>query len=439
MKSSQKKKVKDDSHLKKSNSIISGSLGKLTLSKRWVKRNYVLEEDKIVYWSKGRTKCNEIQMCNVMSVQYIGTFGKEKYVFKIQMLGRELYVKGSSEDQSLLWVRRIDECIDELRSTAKKRFLMSDTRGTKSKSKARFMLRKEGERIRKSAKNRTKQLCHVDLADFEKIRVIGIGSVGTVYLCRLIGTDEYYAMKVLKKSNIKKKSRAMNERKVLAKIRHPFLMSLYYAFQTESSLYLIMDFINGGELFHHLEMVDRFEEDRTKFYAAEIVLALEYLHEKGVLYRDLKPENVLIDAKGHIVLTDFGLAKEMREDESTDSFCGTLEYLSPEIIIGDSYTSKVDWWAFGMIVYEMATGYPAFESDSQSGVFNLILEGNIKYPDYLSPELVDLIKRLTEIDPELRLSDPTHIKNHPFFSDINWTLLLNRRVRPPYIPDLRGS
>jgi len=171
-------------------------------------------------------------------------------------------------------------------------------------------------------------------------------------------------MKTLKKDLILRQGQKMNteaEREILEKVDNPFIIKLHYAFQSPEKLYFVMDFVNGGEMFYLLRSSDRFTEIRVKFYAAEILLALECLHNMNIVYRDLKPENLLLDAEGHIRLTDFGLSKILKKRETCFSFCGTPEYLAPEIITGEGYNQDIDFWAFGLIIYEMLSGINPFK------------------------------------------------------------------------------
>eukprot|EP01129_Flabellula_baltica_P006643 TRINITY_DN2503_c0_g1_i1.p1 TRINITY_DN2503_c0_g1~~TRINITY_DN2503_c0_g1_i1.p1 ORF type:complete len:496 (+),score=97.24 TRINITY_DN2503_c0_g1_i1:24-1511(+) len=443
---SKNKKGYDDINIHKSDCILSGPLGKLTSSKKWVKRFYVLEPHRLTYHSKqSKANVEEIPMGNILSVRLVGKMGKVRFVFEIETFNKTIRLKGISEEEAVTWVKEIGDCINNSRQRAKKRFLVSDS--SKLQSNVRptsFTLEKKSKLVQSNRYGKRRSALggtSASLSDFQKLSLIGQGSYGKVYLCQLKPTGQYFAMKILNKDHVRYKEQiehTMTERHVLAKVKHPFLMNMHYAFQTENNLYLILDFVNGGELFHHLELADRFDDDRTRFYAAEIILAIEYLHRKGVLYRDLKPENVLLNANGHVVLTDFGLSKELAEDESTMSFCGTPEYLSPEIIRGESYTSKVDWWTLGMLIYEMIVGVPAYEADSEVELYNSILYQDIYIPSDVSKEAADLIRALTHKDKDKRLTDSWEIKNHPFFHSIDWDRLLRCEIEPPYVPDVKG-
>ena len=197
------------------------------------------------------------------------------------------------------------------------------------------------------------------------IKVVGRGSFGKVYMCRKKDTGKIYAMKTLKKDFIIRKNQVSNtkiERDIMTAVSHPFIVKLHFAFQTEETVYFVTDFLNGGELFFHLCNEIRFSESRAKFYAAQMILALKALHENGIIYRDLKPENVILDSEGYLKLTDFGLSKvDLPTDELTNTFCGTPEYLAPEIITHKGHSFKVDWWSLGILLYEMISGINPFK------------------------------------------------------------------------------
>jgi serum/glucocorticoid-regulated kinase 2 len=228
-----------------------------------------------------------------------------------------------------------------------------------------------------------------------------------------------------------------NRCRVLESIDHPFIVSLEYAFQTEKKLYLALEYAYGGDIFQHLAAVEYFPEYRAQFYAAEILLALEFLHSKNIIYRDLKPENVLIDAKGHIKLTDFGLAKELEISEArrTKTFCGTNEYLAPEVILGELYGESVDWWALGIVIYEMLTGWPPWTDDNRETLFKRILTEPLPINERLSATAIDLLKKMLVKRIKDRIK-PANIKKHPFFASINFEKLLAKNVEPPFVPTL---
>ncbi|KAJ7307511.1 hypothetical protein JRQ81_009535 [Phrynocephalus forsythii] len=298
----------------------------------------------------------------------------------------------------------------------------------------------------------------VGMENFELLKVLGTGAYGKVFLVRkLSGHDKnkLYAMKVLRKAAIVAKAKTTEhtrtERTVLEHVRQsPFLVTLHYAFQTDSKLHLILDYVSGGELFTHLYQRDHFTEEEVRFYSGEIILALEHLHKLGIIYRDVKLENILLDSEGHVVLTDFGLSKEFvtEDTERTFSFCGTIEYMAPEIVRSKSGHGKsVDWWSLGILMFELLTGASPFtlegEKNSQAEVSRRILKCNPPFPSVIGPVARDLLQKLLCKDPRKRLgSGPTgaqEIKDHPFFTGLDWTELAARRVKPPFKPLIRSE
>lgn len=229
----------------------------------------------------------------------------------------------------------------------------------------------------------------ISLEAFHIIKVVGKGSFGKVFLVRHKATRQLYAMKVLKKDHIIKKNQVEHtktERSVLSYIHHPYIVGLNMAFQTSDRLFFILDYCSGGELFFHLGKVGRFPEDRAKLYAAEITLALEYIHKKGIIYRDLKPENVLLDNDGNVRLTDFGLSKEGVSDHSSgaNSFCGTPEYIAPEVLLRQGHGRAVDWWSLGALLFEMICGLPPFYSKNRETMFQKIMTAELTFPSFMS-------------------------------------------------------
>lgn len=297
----------------------------------------------------------------------------------------------------------------------------------------------------------------VNIDDFYLLKLIGKGNFGKVMLAKHKNNNQVYAIKVISKSSVKRKSsknashphdidHIMAERNVLIRsVRHPFLIGLRWAFQTKDRLYFVTDYVNGGEMFFHLQRDRRFSELRARFYAAEIVSALEYLHVNvDVVYRDLKPENILLDSAGHIKLTDFGLAKEhfhRRNRGRTQTFCGTPEYLAPEILRKESYGFPVDWWCLGSVLYEMLVGLPPFYSKDVNVMYDKILNEKLRFPPYVSIRARSVISGLLHRSPYFRLgtgpnntSNPTVVKSHPFFEGLDWEKLYRREYQPPFVP-----
>ena len=221
-------------------------------------------------------------------------------------------------------------------------------------------------------------------------------------------------------------------------------MKLYHAFQTDEKLYLVLQFLPGGELFFHLKEETKFDVERAKFYAAQIVLAIEHLHKNDIIYRDLKPENVVLDADGYVVLTDFGLAKtNITNATPTYTFCGTPEYLAPEILKGQGHAKSVDWWSLGILLYEMMVGLPPFYSENINEMYELILKAPLKFPNFIPADAQSLLRGLLEREEFKRLgggpTDALEIKSHPFFSNIDWDQLYERKLEPPFRPQLKDG
>ncbi|KAH0785074.1 AGC family protein kinase [Histomonas meleagridis] len=232
---------------------------------------------------------------------------------------------------------------------------------------------------------------------------------------------------------------SLTEKNILFQLNHPFLVSAHYSFQTPQKIFIILDYIPGGELFSRLREEGRFSEERVRFYAAEILLGIGYLHKKGYVYRDLKPENILVDYNGHIKITDLGLAKgQMNSDSTTTTFCGTPEYIAPEMIQQIPYTRSVDWWSYGILLFEMISGLPPFYDENTKKMYHKILTEDIIFPPYFSDEAADLISKLLDRNPSTRLgsseNDAEDIKSHPFFNSINWDDVLNLKYTPEWIP-----
>ncbi|KXJ91744.1 serine/threonine-protein kinase psk1 [Microdochium bolleyi] len=286
----------------------------------------------------------------------------------------------------------------------------------------------------------------VQAGDFEPLRCLGKGTYGTVLLVKQRATGRLYAQKQFKKASVvvhkKLVEQTKTERQILESVnRHPFVVKLFYAFQDLEKLYLILEYGQGGELFTHLNTEKMFPEPVAAFYMAEMMLALAHLHDTlGVVYRDLKPENCLLDAQGHLLLTDFGLSKVAVEDDSScKSILGTVEYMAPEVILGQKYGKAVDWWSFGALGYDLMTGNPPFRGGNHAKIQHNIVKQKLVLPYFLSPDAKDLLTRLLRKEPTKRLGsnmpkDLQNMKKHRFFRKIDWKKLEAREVEPPIQP-----
>ncbi|XP_023134219.1 protein kinase C theta type [Amphiprion ocellaris] len=277
--------------------------------------------------------------------------------------------------------------------------------------------------------------------DFVLHKMLGKGSFGKVFLAELKKTGKFFAVKALKKDVVLMDDDVectMVERRVLSLAwENPFLTHLYCTFQTKENLFFVMEYLNGGDLMFHIQNCHKFDLHRATFYAAEIICGLQFLHSRGIIYRDLKLDNVLLDSDGHIKIADFGMCKEnMQDDSRTSTFCGTPDYIAPEILLGQKYNSSVDWWSFGVLLYEMLIGQSPFHGRDEEELFQSIRTDNPAYPQWLSKAAKDILVKLFVREPEERLGVKGNIRQHSFFSSTDWNALEQRQVAPPFRPTL---
>ncbi|KAL1124158.1 hypothetical protein AAG570_001928 [Ranatra chinensis] len=284
----------------------------------------------------------------------------------------------------------------------------------------------------------------LSIQDFDIQRTLGTGSFGRVVLALCTKNNSYYAMKILDKGSIikaKQLDHTLNEKRILQALNFPFVVYMEFSLKDNSYLYFTMPFIAGGEMFTHLRRMGKFDEGCSRFYSAQVVLALEYLHYLDLVYRDLKPENILIDKFGYLKITDFGFCKIVKG--RTWTLCGTPEYLAPEIIMSKGYSKSVDWWSFGVLLYEMCAGYPPFIATDPMKIYEKIIAGRYRFANFFSPELRDLIKNLLQVDITKRFGilkmGVDDIKDHKWFRGIQWLSLLNRKLDAPFIPKCKSS
>eukprot|EP01017_Pseudomicrothorax_dubius_P044953 TRINITY_DN7684_c0_g1_i1.p1 TRINITY_DN7684_c0_g1~~TRINITY_DN7684_c0_g1_i1.p1 ORF type:complete len:355 (-),score=99.46 TRINITY_DN7684_c0_g1_i1:114-1178(-) len=288
---------------------------------------------------------------------------------------------------------------------------------------------------------------NISIESFHLIKVIGKGTYGKVVLVKKKDDNKIYALKMVKKEVVEKRKQTpyiQTERNVLVGCDHPFIIKLAFAFQNERKLFFALEYCPGGELFYLLQRRKTFTEDQAKFYAAQIVLAIEHLHERNVIYRDLKPENVILDAQGYIRITDFGLAK-MNISDATGAFsiCGTPEYLAPEVLKKQGHGKPVDWWTLGCLIFEMLTGWPPFYTKEREELFRRIKYDELIFPKHLSASCRSLLEGLFQKNSERRLGSgrggAKEIMSHAWFSDINFSAILKKEVRAPFTPKLKDE
>ncbi|ESO95825.1 hypothetical protein LOTGIDRAFT_116541 [Lottia gigantea] len=284
--------------------------------------------------------------------------------------------------------------------------------------------------------------------DFNYLRVLGKGSFGKVLLAELKGSNQYFAIKALKKEIVLEDDDVectLIERRILALgCKHPFLTHLHSTFQSPTHLFFVMEYLNGGDLMFHIQLTGKFDYERAQFYGAEIVCGLQFLHRNGVIYRDLKLDNVLLDKSGHIKIADFGMCKEnIFEDKKASTFCGTPDYIAPEILSGHKYNASVDYWSFGVLLYEMLIGQSPFHGDDEDDLFKSILHDTPRYPHSLPKEAAILLSLLFERNPLIRMGMPGcgngPVRSQPFFRNIDWEKLENREITPPFLPKIKSA
>jgi len=383
------------------------------------------------------------EIIKIISIEYFKIFNKQINFCIMDDKDLSPYVTKKKEKHINPKFSRmkIDSCVD-----INQNYLECNSNSNLAKDNSNKDNEKEIMNYSNTVFSNHKTVKNVKLEDFKILRVIGRGSFGKVCLVQYIPTNEIYAMKGLKKDVLIEQEQIENtlfEKEILQKIDYTFLCGLIFCFQTIERIYFVMPFLKGGELFQHLRKSRIFPENRVKFYAAQIGLALNYLHNKDIIYRDLKPENILMDENGYLKLTDFGMAQKLNKDEKAIAFCGTPEYLAPEILTGKGYDKTADWWSYGILIYEMLYGLPPFYKEDVDEMYSLIQKGNVKFPKKIqtSEEVKDLILKLLEKDPKNRLGNNgfDEIRKHPFFNNLDFDEIENKKIPAPFIPQLNNN
>ncbi|XP_057304015.1 RAC-beta serine/threonine-protein kinase-like [Hydractinia symbiolongicarpus] len=397
--------------------------------KNWRPRYFVLRSDGsfLGFKDKPRAEINSVDPLNNFSVERCLIIKKSKpkpngfiiRCFQLTKFVNRTFAVDSSSDRED-WINAIEDVSNRMKKEEKARDgAISSTHDSYDSSK-------------------------MTLEDFEILKVLGKGTFAKVMLGKEKKTGNVFAIKLLRKDVILAKDEVehtLTENRVLQSTKHPFLTELKYSFQTPDRLVFVMECVNGGDLFFHLQREKVFSEAWSKFYGAEITLALKYLHEEKIVYRDVKLENLLIDSDGHIKLIDFGLCKqEISFADITQTFCGTPEYLAPEVLEDDHYGNAVDWWGFGVVLYEMLCGRLPFYNRDHEVLFELVLREPVRFPSCLTPQSKSILNGLLEKSPEKRLGgtirDAEQVMEHEFFELINWNDIFHKKIPPPFKPSI---
>lgn len=369
--------------------------------------------------------CKIKKLCSVFKIYYVDLVNLDTVMTTHAKYKEKIIIRPKESDATLVDLDKFEE--EEQKENNRKTALKVRTTMMFNKNK--------------------KDNAELSLNDFELLKVLGKGAFGKVILAQKLDNKKLYAIKILKKKDILDQDQLEHtkaEKAILQHVNHPFVVGIEYAFQTPEKVYFVLEFMSGGELFQHLRSFKRFSEDQARFYAACITLGIGHLHNKNYIYRDLKLENLLLDDQGYAKLTDFGLAKSIKAEEKATTFCGTPEYLSPEVILSKGHNRPADWWALGILIYEMIYGVPAFYSSNPQQMYKKIVREEVVFKQAISisPEGKDIILQLLQKDPAKRLgstNDSLEIISHPWFKPLDMSKLFLRQLKAPFIPKTQGD
>ena len=399
--------------------------------KNWKKRYFVLTAHELSYYEKEppSKQLGVIDLSKASKVQYESD-QKHGYVFIVSIPKRTYYIATETAQERDSWVTTLNQVISGKPANSPEQPTRSNT-STPSPAPAA-----------KTDTNPFSSHPHLSFNDFDVISVIGQGTFGKMRLVRLKGNPTLFALKSMRTRDLVENGTLdfiQNECQALTRIKSDFITKAYVTFTDDKHIYIVMDFLPGGELFKRIETEGPFDVERIRLYSAQIALGINDLHEKKIIHRDLKPENVLFDQNGNLQLADLGYSKATKPSGTTSTFCGTPMYMAPEMLFEGGYSFEVDWWALGIILFEMATGYPPFYDENTEKMYQAIVYTNPEVPSEVDPDCADLIFRLLEKEPKRRLANFQSFKQHRFFKSYNeekWNQIRNKQIKMPWKPDV---
>lgn len=410
--------------------------------KNWKRRWFVLDENQLNFYEKpGKKQLGSIPLSNVVKVK---SDSKKENAFNIILSSSKTYnLSSDTQEECADWISSLNYLLEQSSSSIQTDISKPQTEQPQQRDP------EPTEQSEQPQPDQSQQLPaerRYSLEDFTIIKLLGRGSFGKVQLVKQNENGKLYAMKSMHKKLLEGKDQiqaTILERNILLQLKHPFITRARYSFQSEKKVFLVLDYVSGGDLHRRIREEDYFNEDRCRLYAAEIALGLGYLHSNGYIYRDIKSSNILIDSDGHIKITDFGFTKSGMEKstDTTSTFCGTVEYMAPEMILDKPYTKDVDWWGFGILLYEMLVGTTPFYSENPNSVYRAAVMNEPEFPPTVSQKAQNLIVKLLQKEPKKRLGNGENgiedVKNDPFFDGLDWDDVLNKRIVPQWKPRVK--